>query len=468
MSDPRAIIVGGGISGLSAAYEFAKADQPAILLESRPRLGGVIETEKVEGCVLEGGPDSFLAAKSAGLELIEEVGLGSEVIGSKDRERITYLVRDGKLVPMPDGLMMMVPTKILPMLATSLIGWGTKARMGLEFFRRPPQQALPDRSVTDFIVDHYGREAVDYLAEPLLSGVYGGSVDRLSVNSVLARFVELERKYGSLTRGVLAARRKAAAQRKASYGGSAALFQTLKGGLAQLTAELESRIRGKIDIRQATAEGIETTPEGFRVRAGGEVLDAPNVILATPAWAAGALLRDVDPRLAGLLEGIEYSSSATVAIGFRRSDCGPIPPGFGILIPACERKLLVACTFIGAKFPNRVPDDVVVIRCFVGGAGQEAVLDLDDREILRRIQAELQGLLGWTEEPLFTRVARWHKAMAQYTVGHEARLASIAEQLADLPGLYLAGNAYEGIGVPDCIRTGRQAASQALRRSRKT
>lgn len=462
MPIPRAIIVGGGISGLSAAYEFAKAGQPAILLEARSRLGGVIETERVEGCVLEGGPDSFLSAKPAGLDLIREVGLGAEIIGSNDSSRVTYLVRGGRLVPMPDGLMMMVPTKILPMVATSLLGWDTKLRMGLEYFRQPPAREMPDRSVAEFITDHYGRETVDYLAEPLLSGVYGGSVDLLSVNSVLTRFVDLERQYGSLTRGVLASRRMAAAQRKASGNGAQPLFQTLKGGLTQLTGELESRIRGKIDIRQATAEGIEKAPHGFLVRAGGEALSTPSVILATPAWAAGALLRDVDARLAGLLEAVDYSSSATLSIGFRRNDCGPIPPGFGILIPACERKLLAACTFIGAKFPYRVPDEIVVIRCFVGGTGQEAVLNLDDREMLRQVQAELQALLGWTAQPLFTRVARWHRAMAQYTVGHSARLADIRERLAGLPGLYVAGNAYEGIGVPDCIRTGRQAASQIL------
>jgi oxygen-dependent protoporphyrinogen oxidase len=461
MRVPRAIIVGGGITGLSAAYEFAKAGQPAILLEARPRLGGVIETERVEGCVVEAGPDSFLAAKPAGLDLIREVGLGSELIGSNDKSRVTYLVRDGRLVPMPDGLMMMVPTKILPMLATSIIGWKTKFRMGLECFRRPRAEEMPDRSVADFITDHYGRETVDYLAEPLLSGVYGGSVDRLSVNSVLTRFVELERKYGSLTRGVLAAKRN---RQKTPDNSNPALFQTLKGGLAQLTGELESRIRGKIEIRQATAESVETTPQGFTVRAGGEALEASSVILATPAWAAGALLRDVDPRLAGLLEGVEYSSSATIAIGFRRSECGAIPPGFGFLVPACERRLLVAGTFIGAKFPYRVPDEIVVLRCFVGGAGHEDVLEFSDSEILRRVQDELEGLLGWTAQPLFTRISRWYRAMAQYTVGHGARLNEIHQRLAGLPGLYLAGNAYEGIGVPDCIRTGRQAAAQALKR----
>ena len=320
---------------------------------------------------------------------------------------------------------------------------------------------MPDRSVADFIADHYGRETVDYLAEPLLSGVYGGSVDRLSVNSVLPRFVELERQYGSLTRGVLAAKRKRGTP---SLSGPTSLFQTLKGGLAQLTGELESRIRGKIEIRQATAQSVEVTQQGFRVHTGGESLEASSVILATPAWAAGALLRELDPRLAGLLEGVEYSSSATVAIGFRRSDCGAIPPGFGFLVPACERRLLVACTFVGAKFPYRVPDEIVVLRCFVGGAGQELALELDDSEMLRRVLAELQSLLGWTAQPMFTRIARWHRAMAQYTVGHGARLAWIRERLERLPGLYLAGNAYEGIGVPDCIRTGRRAASEALAR----
>ena len=229
MTKPEAIIIGGGITGLAAAYEFAKAGRPAILLEPRARLGGVIETETVEGCVVERGPDSFLSAKRAGLELIRELGLGSEVIGSNDHARVTYLVRGGQLVPLPDGLMMMVPTKVLPLLRTPLLGWRTKLRMGLEYFRRPPRGPVGDRPVADFIRDHYGQETVDYLAEPLLSGVYGGSVERLSVRSVLGRFAELEGRHGSLTRGVLAARRRALLHRKAGGEGDGALFQTLKG-----------------------------------------------------------------------------------------------------------------------------------------------------------------------------------------------------------------------------------------------
>jgi oxygen-dependent protoporphyrinogen oxidase len=296
----------------------------------------------------------------------------------------------------------------------------------------------------------------------LLSGVYGGSVERLSVRSVLSRFVELEGRYGSLTRGVLAARRRALLHRKADGNSSGALFQTLKGGLAQLTRELERRIEGKIEVRHIAAEGVERAERGFRVRAGGEAIEAAAVILATPAWQAGRLVRSVDENLARSLEGIEYSSSMTVAIGFRQSDCGPLPAGFGFLVPARERQTLVACTFVGAKFPYRVPEGIVVMRCFAGGAGQEAALELDDGEILRRVLGELEELLGWTAVPLFTRIARWRRSMAQYTVGHELRLGFIYNRMKELPGLYLAGNAYDGIGIPDCIRSGRQAAVQAL------
>jgi len=261
---------------------------------------------------------------------------------------------------------------------------------------------------------------------------------------------------------VLAARRKAQLEGIAVGNGSGALFQTLKGGLAQLTGELEGRIQGCIEVRQAAAEGVERTERGYRVRAGGEGLEAAAVIVATPAWQAGRLLRDVDANLAGSLEGIDYSSSMTVAIGFRSGDCGRLPAGFGFLVPARERQTMVACTFVGAKFPYRVPEGLVVLRCFVGGAGQEAALELDDAEILKRVLGELEGLLGWRAAPLFTRIARWRRSMAQYTVGHELRLGFIHNRMKELPGLYLAGNAYDGIGIPDCIRSGRQAARTAL------
>ncbi|MCS7044342.1 MAG: protoporphyrinogen oxidase [Bryobacteraceae bacterium] len=450
---PRTAIIGGGVTGLAAAYEFVCAGAEAVLIEAEPRLGGVIQTDVVEGCVIEGGPDSFLSAKPAGEELVRELGLGGELISSNDHQRVTYVVRHGRLVPLPDGLMMMVPTRVMPLVLSPLLGWGTKLRMGLEYFRRP-RPARADRSVAEFIEDHYGREAVDYLAEPLLAGVYGGSPERLSVESVLARFVELERSYGSLTRGVLAARRAARARGTES----APLFRTLKGGLAQLTAELEKRIRPHCRVIHGRAERVERAGGRWAVSLGGETLDADNLLLACQAWQAGALLRSVDERLSAELEAIPYTSSVTLALGYRREDCGPVPPGFGFLVPARERKALVACTFVGAKFPHRVPDSHVVLRCFLGGAGGEAVLELSDEELIRQVRADLSRLLGWDADPRFTRLRRWRRAMAQYEVGHARRVAAIREMAARHPGLELAGNAYEGIGVPDCIRTGRAAA----------
>jgi len=448
----RPIIIGGGISGLAAAYEFDRASLRPLVIEQRGSLGGVIRTEEVEGCSLEAGPDSFLAAKPAGFELIKEIGLGDDVIGSNDHQRVTYLVRHNRLIPMPDGLMMMVPTKVLPIALSPLLGWGTKIRMGLDYFRKPPAAPLPDRTVAEFIREHYGQETVLYLGDPLLSGVYGGTADALSVNSVLPRFVELERKYGSLTRGVLAARRLRGG------GENGPLFRTLKGGLQQLI----DRLSPSADPLYQRAEAVERIENGYRVRVSGDWLETSRLVIATPAWAAGELLRSVDAVAASDLESVQYSSSITLALVYDKSVCGPIPPGFGFLVPRPERKLLVACTFVGAKFNSRVAPGKMVLRCFLGGFGNEAVLDRSDEEILEGVHQELEALLGWRAKPLAVRLARWRKAMAQYTVGHSQRVARIQERLKSLPGLALAGNAYDGIGIPDCIRLGRQAAKALI------
>jgi oxygen-dependent protoporphyrinogen oxidase len=462
MEQPRVVIVGGGITGLAAAYELVQGGLRPVLLDPAPQLGGVIQTEVVEGCVLEAGPDSFLAAKPSAAELVREVGLGSQLISSNDHERVTYVVRNGRLIPLPDGLMMMVPTRILPFLASRLLSWGTKLRMGLEYLRRPPRSTPADRSVGAFIRDHYGQEAVDYLAEPLLSGVYGGDVERLSVKSVLTRFVDIEARHGSLTRGMLAARR-------ARRHGSAPepLFQTLKDGLAELTTTLERRIAPHTTVRRARAETIERAADSrWRVKAGGEWLEASAVVVACPAWIGGSLLSGVHGELSSLLAGIEYSSSLTLALGYRRTDCAALPPGFGFLIPGRERRTLVACTFVGTKFAHRVPNELVVLRCFLGGASQGDVFNRSDDEIVTTVRQELAALLGLQAQPVFTRLARWHRSMAQYAVGHPQRMARLERILAALPGLHLAGNAYSGIGIPDCIRTGRAAARSILTRVR--
>jgi oxygen-dependent protoporphyrinogen oxidase len=453
---PGTLIIGGGISGLSTAYYLAKGGAPSVLVESRARLGGVIRTERVEGCVIEAGPDSFLSMKPAALELICELGLGDEVIGSNDRLRKTFVRRGGRLIALPDGLMMMVPTRILPLLTSGLIGWGTKLRMGLELFRAPKPRA-EDESVAEFIEEHYGREAVDYLAEPLLSGVYGGNPRALSVQSVLPRFTELAARYGSLTRGVLAERARAR-----SKGPSLPLFRTLRGGLGQMVDAIVRAVGRSAEFRQGRAEAVERAGAGFRIKLAGDWLAADHLVLAAEAHSAAALLGGVDGRLAELLGMVPYSSSMTVALGFDAADLARPPAGFGFLVPKSERRKLVACTWVGTKFSHRVPEGKIVARCFLGGMEDAGVLGESDESILAAVTEELAEIAGIAARPRFSRIFRWPRSMAQYVVGHGARQSEVEARVAAIPGLHLAGNAYHGIGIPDCIRLGRAAARKIL------
>ncbi len=450
------VIIGGGISGLSASYYLSKGGAGSTILESRARLGGVIQTEQVEGCTIEAGPDSFLSSKPAAVELATELGLADQVIASNDHLRKTYVRRGGRLLPMPDGLMMMVPTRILPLVTTGLVGWGTKLRMGLELVRGPKPPA-GDESVAAFISEHYGAEAVDYLAEPLLSGIYGGDPADLSARSVLPRFVQLAEQYGSLTRGVLAERAKARRN-----GPAAPLFRTFKGGLGQLVDAAAAAIRRHAEVRQVRAETVERTAAGFRVRAGGDWFETASLVVASEAHSAGQLLATVDPRLAELLGQVPYSSSIMLALGFDAADVPSPPDGFGFLVPKKERRALCACTWVGTKFSHRVPAGKIVARCCIGGAEAAAALGESDEVLAATAVRELQEIAGISARPRFTRIYRWPRSMAQPAVGHAVRVAEIEARVAAIPGLHLAGNAYQGIGIPDCIRLGREAARRIL------
>ena len=445
----KAIIVGGGISGLSAAYYLSKAGIRPVLMERRSRVGGVIHTETRQGCVLEEGPDGFMAAKPWAMNLIKELGLADQVIGSNDHSRVTYIVRRGKLVPMPEGLMMMVPTKIMPLVETRLLSWGAKIRMGLEIFRQPPERPEPDRSVYEFLLDHYGEESIDYLAEPLLAGVYGGDPRELSVNSVLARFVEIEKKYGSLTRGVLASRRQ---QRSNGSSGAGSFLLTLKPGLGRLIDAL----RPSAELVQAEVETVEKSTTGFRLRANGDWMEAENVVVATPAGSAAPLLQTLQPELSRLLADIPYTSSITLSLGYLKSTFDHPLAGHGFLVPKKERRHIFGCTWVGNKFDHRVPTNLVVLRCFLGGDS----MHLTDDELVDAARSDIHAIMGLEAEPIFHNVARWPNSMAQYTVGHEQRVRRMEELARSVPGLYLAGNAYHGIGIPDCVRMGQEAAAR--------
>jgi oxygen-dependent protoporphyrinogen oxidase len=472
---------------MAAAFELEKAraagaDVEYTLFEARERLGGSLASETVNGVVLERGPDSFLSEKPAGAELCRELGLTDQLTPSNDANRKTYIVVKNRLVPLPDGLMFLIPTKLVPTALSGLFSPATKIRMALELLH-PPRPSGQDESVAALVLRHFGQEAVDRLADPLLSGIYGGDATQLSARAVLPKLVEMETQYGSLTRGMLAAHRQMRAKMAAMQGASAngaahaqavekrpgprSIFTTLKGGLQQLVDALEARLNQKWLRKSTSVSGLERMGDGWRVRAGGtnETYDA--VIVASPAWAAGGLLATADAALGDDLSAIPYSSSITVNLVFDEAQLGSLPDGFGFLVPAVEGRAMLACTFVHRKFAGRTPTGKAVLRAFLGGTKDEALLDQTDEVLVATVRRELSEILGarvvGPHIPAeSTQVSRWRRAMAQYAVGHQERMKRVKERVATLPGLRLAGNAYDGIGIPDCIRTGRNAAKELM------
>jgi len=359
---------------------------------------------------------------------------------------------------MPDGLMFMVPTKILPTGFSPLFSWLTKLRMAQEFFH-PPRAADADESVASLVERHYGAEMVDRLADPLLSGVYGGEAASLSVRAVLPRFAEMERTHGSLGRAMLAARKKM--PRPANKPASP-LFTSLKNGMQQLVETLVPKLNPASLLTNAPVQSIEPRAGGWSVSAGLKSDHFNAVILALPALAAAKLLSACSPELSAELAAIGYSSSITVGLGYDREVRQSLPPGFGFLVPRSEGKRLLAATFVHNKFPHRAPEDRALLRCFFAGSNAENIWQLSDDEIVAIVRNELQQIVGLRAAPLFARVYKWKSAMAQYGVGHLDRLDRIERLRQQLPGLALAGNGYRGIGVPDCIRAGQEAAKQVL------
>ncbi|HET9406663.1 MAG TPA: protoporphyrinogen oxidase [Candidatus Sulfotelmatobacter sp.] len=460
----RIAIIGGGISGLSAAFAIEEhrrktgAAVEYVLYESSSRLGGVLRTEHIDGCVVEAGPDSFITEKPWAADLCRSVGLGDQLIGSSDSDRKTYILVRGRLIPMPDGLMFMVPTKILPTGISPLFSWKTKLRMTRELFH-PPRAFDGDESVASMVERHYGAEMVDRLADPLLSGVYGGEAAHLSVRAVLPRFAEMERKYGSLGRAMLAARKK---MRQSSSRSTPPLFTSLRQGMQHLAESVVARLSPACLLTNTPVSAIQRDADGWLVSAAESSHRFDGVIVALPAAAAANVLRASSSELAAELEAIEYTSSITVGLGYDRNVRQSLPPGFGFLVPRSEGRRMLAATFVHNKFPHRAPEDRALLRCFFAGQNADSASPLTDNEIIAIVRNELQQIVGLRGEPLFARVYRWKSAMAQYGVGHLERLDRIEHLRQQLPGLALAGNAYRGIGVPDCVRSGQEAAGQVV------
>lgn len=487
----RIAILGGGITGLAAAYTLAQARESGapieeFLIEGSSRLGGTIRTERVGQFVVEAGPDSFLTEKPEAAALCRELGLGDSLLGSNDRERRTYILHRGRLVPLPDGLMLLAPTRLWPVLTTPLLGLRGKLSAAVEWLTprpsRSPEQASrnEDESVASFVRSHFGEAMLENIADPLLAGIFGGDTARLSARSVLPRFLEMEQKYGSLTRAARDVRKQRShgrthADNHPSPSGEApSLFMTLKEGLGRLVERLDERLAGPRLHLGEKAIGVEALPASgaralsatgrgkYRVCcARGEVYEADAVILALPAHACSRILSSLDSTLAGALAAIPYSSGVTVTLGYGASAARQIPPGFGFLVPRAEKRRLVASTFMHKKFPHRAPEGCASLRCFLGGTRDPGVLDLSDHEILGTVRRELAAILKLAADPEFHRIYRWPSSMPQYELGHEARVAAIEKQIKEYPGLFVAGNAYSGVGISDCIRSGRVAAERA-------
>jgi len=472
----RIAVLGGGISGLTAAYTLAQAREAGapieeFLIEGSQRLGGVIQTEHIEGFVVEGGPDSFISEKPEAAALCRELGLGDSLIGSNDAERKTYILHHGQLVPLPDGLMLLVPTRIWPLMNSPLLPFGSKVGIIGEWFSQPRKAGDTDESVASFVRRHFGDAMLENIVEPLLAGIYGGDSGSLSMASVLPRFVEMERTYGSLVRGALEARWS---RNKVSKGSklpakpkAPSLFMTMKDGLGGLIKALEERLEPScLHLGQRVIRIERVTPNWrspYRICCEGNITyEAEAIVLALPAHECAKLLPTLSPSLAESFNAIPYGSAVTVTLGLDAGAVKSLPPGFGFLVPKKEDPRLLACTFVHKKFPYRVPEGKAMLRCFLGGTRDPEVLKHSDEEILKSVWRELCSILILHDEPLFWRISRWPSAMAQYTVGHQKRVERIRNQVEKFSRMYLAGNAYSGIGLSDCIRTGRNAAKQAL------
>ena len=434
---PDVIVVGGGIAGLSVAYELQRQHIPFVVLERSGRAGGVILSEDIDGYTIDAGPDSLLVQKPAGIKLCEELGLGPELVPTKP-PRLAFIQRGMRLHPLPPASVLGIPTRLGPFLTTQLFSWKGKARMAAELFV-PPRRDQADESIAGFMTRRFGVEATTYLAEPLLAGIHAGDVGRLSVMPLV-----------SLLHGAAGLANPVRCR---------SCFDRCLGLSQMVCADRGARPNAiRLDAPAARCASAKAAPHG-RIR-GSQMLTSRAVVLATPAYATAALVNDINPELARLCGEIPYASSATVVLAFRQEDIGAPLNGSGFVVPRVEQTGILAASWLSAKWPHRAPADRVLMRTFVGGARDPLALERPDHELVSLSLAALAPLLGITGRPLLSRVYRWERASAQHEVGHSARMDAIERTLARRPGLFLTGSGFRGVGIPDCVADARATARQ--------
>jgi protoporphyrinogen/coproporphyrinogen III oxidase len=461
----KLVVVGGGIAGLSAAHRAVEvARERAVpldltLIEARDRLGGTIASERADGFLVEAGPDSFLSEKPWALALCRRLGIEDRLVRTDDRFRKVFVWYRGRLHPLPDGFQLLAPTTLLPFATSSLFSVPGKLRVALDLVL--PRGSGDDESLGAFVRRRLGVQALERVAQPLVAGIYTADPDDLSLMATMPRFLELERNDRSVILGLRRALRRAPLP--GISGARWSLFVTLAGGMEELVTTLAARLPADAVALEHRVSALERVGERWRVAtAEGRAFEADRVILATEAYTAARLARYLDPGLATLLEEIPYASAATVSLGYRRADVPHALDGFGFVVPRTEGRALLAGTFSSVKYPGRAPPGHVLIRGFLGGMLNAGVLAEDDDALVARTREELRAALGITAAPVLTRLHRWPASMPQYRVGHLARVETIERLGGVLPGLSLAGGAYRGVGIADCVRSGEAAAERAM------
>lgn len=447
MAEVDVAIVGAGISGLTAAYELHRRGLRVRLVEQRERPGGVILTEHVDGFVVDAGPDSLLVQKPAALDLCRELGLSDRLLPTQP-PRTAFVYRAGVLHPLPETSILGFPTRLWPLATSSLFSPGAKIRMAREVLCRP-RATEEDESIASFVDRHFGREAVEYIAEPLLAGIHAGDVERLSIRAAFPKLVEAEADRGSIIR---------AFADRTGRGGDAA-FRSLPGGIGELVETLVARLPERALRCGATADRVELGAGASVVFGGRARLAARTVILAMPAWAAAPLVEGLDAELARLCAAIPYWSTAIVVLGYPRAAVGHPLQGTGFVVPRREGLRITAGSWVSSKWPHRTPEGQVQLRAFLGGARDPGAVDRGDADLIGAATRDLSAILAIRGEPTLTRVYRWRRASPQQEVGHLALMAQIDRCLRRLPGLFLTGTGLRGVGIPDCIADARAIAT---------
>ena len=474
MSDatPRkqVVVIGGGVTGLTACYRLhQQAREQSLplditLLEASERVGGLLATRYDQDVLLEQGPDCFITNKPWGVQLCEELELQDEIISANTEHRRSFIVRHGKLRPVPQGLYLMVPGSFWSFAASPIMSWRGKLRMGLDVVlpRRVAAEGEEDESLAQFVTRRLGREALERVAQPMVGGIYTADPAKLSLRATMPHFLDMEQRHGSLIRALRHNQRQA--REEGASGPRYGLFASFRHGMQTLVDRLTSHLPAGTIRLQTPVSRLERLASSWLVRLDGQPdIEADAVCLALPAPKAASLLQAVDADLAAEMQ-IPYASSAIMNIVLRRRDVAHPLNGMGFVVPAVENRALIACSFSSVKFAGRAPQDRVLLRAFVGGAMHQEQFEQSDEDIQQAVLRDLRQLLGVSGDPLHVSLRRWPHSMAQYHIGHIQRVARIEALASRLPGLVLAGNAYHGVGVPDCIRSANEAAQSLLGR----